>query len=84
MGTSSGGYGRILCRPRFGRTARAVDAWRQPAIGLRVLWEGPSSPEMPDIGRALGELAIVAGVIGTLIVGGIIAVIGGVIARQAG
>ncbi len=37
---------------------------------------------MPDLGRALGELGIVAGVIGALIVGGISAVLGGVNDRQ--
>ncbi len=62
----------------------AVDARRQPAIGLRVLSDGRSSPEMPDLGPALGWLAIVAGVVGALIVGEIIAVIGGCIDRQGG
>ncbi len=62
----------------------AVDARRQPAIGLRVLSEDRSSPQMRDLGPVLGRSASVAGVIGTLIVGGISAVIGGVIDRQGG
>ncbi len=62
----------------------AVDARRQPAIGLRVLSEDKSSPEMPDLGPVLGRLVIVNGVIGALIVGGISAVIGSVIDRKGG
>ncbi len=67
----------------FGISGFLVVAVPVAGFGISLFPCSPSS-EFPGLGRALGKIIIVAGVIGALIVGGISAAIGGRIDRKWG